>query len=92
MKKHLEDKEYDPVEVNHYCQQIADEITDLINSKPYKHFKHVVLVSIGSVIGRPGIYLGTKCLWNEKTDSYTTLQFQNKSLYAICLIYGLFYE
>ena len=92
MQKRLEDKLYEPRFAEDECQLIANHISEAIGKKPYKHFKHVVVVSIGSVKERPGIYLGSKCLWNDKTDSSTIARFQNSSLFAIALIYGLFYE
>jgi len=74
------------------CQHIATRISDALKAKSYKRYKHVVIVSIGSVKERPGVYLGSRCLWNDKTDSFATVRFENSSLYALAMIYGLYYE
>ena len=92
LQERLKDQIYQPQFAEDECQLISKHISEAIGKKPYKHYKHVVVVSIGSVKERPGIYLGTKCLWNDKTDSSTIVRFQNASLFAIVLIYGLFYE
>ena len=85
-------KSYDPQMSEEECQTISNLISGVIHKKPHKHFKHVVLVTIGSVKEKPGIYLCSKCLWNDKTDSSTTVRFHNTSLYAIVMIYGLYHE
>jgi len=92
LKQHLEDKTYDPEMCRNECQIIAAKISEALKAKNFKRYKHVVVVSIGSIKERPGVYLGSRCLWNDKTDSFATVRFQNTSLYAIAMIYGLYYE
>ncbi|XP_039255808.1 dynein light chain Tctex-type 5-like [Styela clava] len=92
LEEHLGSKPYDPNMCKTECQVIAAKISEAIKAKNYKRYKHVVVVSIGSLKERPSVYLGSRCLWNDKTDSFTTVRYKNSSLYAIAMIYGLYYE
>jgi len=92
LEQHLGDKAYDPALCRTESQVIAAKISEALKAKNFKRYKHVVVVSIGSLKERPGVYLGSRCLWNDKTDSFCTARYQNKSLYAIAMVYGLYYE
>jgi len=92
LRQQLHDKNYDPELCKTRSQMIASKISDALKAKNYKCYKHVVVISIGSLRERPGVYLGSRCLWNDKTDSFCTVRFQNKTLYAIAMIYGLYFE
>ena len=41
---------------------------------------------------KPSIFLGSRCLWNEVTDSFTSIRYSNSTLYCVVLIYALFYQ
>lgn len=92
LEKHLGEKTYDPSMCANESRTIAAEISEVVKAKQYKRYKHVVIVSIGSLKERPSVYLGSRCLWNDKTDSFTTVRYKNNTLYAIAMIYGLYYE
>lgn len=92
LRQHLQDKSYDPELCRVASQLISSKISDALRRKSVRSYKHVVMVSIGSLRDRPGVYLGSRCLWNDKTDSFCTVRYQNKSLYAIAMIYGLYFE
>ncbi|CAK8681802.1 dynein light chain Tctex-type 5-like [Clavelina lepadiformis] len=92
LRQHLQNKAYDPEMSRKECKDIAAKISEALKAKHYKRYKHVVLVSIGSLKENPGVYLGSRCLWNDKTDSFATVQYQNTTLYALAMIYGLYYE
>ncbi|XP_002130187.2 dynein light chain Tctex-type 5-like isoform X1 [Ciona intestinalis] len=92
LKSHLGESAYDPEMCRNESLAIAAKISEALKAKNYKRYKHVVVVSIGSLKERPGVYLGSRCLWNDKTDSFATVRYQNTSLYAIAMVYGLYYE
>jgi hypothetical protein len=86
------------------CKQLSEQLATsmLLNESavytqrlPTTHFKHVVIVSIGSVNSHLSsessgtVYFGSRCLWNRLTDFFTKAQFNNSSLYAIALIFSL---
>lgn len=92
LEEHLGDKAYDPAMCGAESKEISAKISEALKAKNFKRYKHVVVVTIGSLKERPGVYLGSRCLWNDKTDSFCTARYQNKSLYAIAMVYGLYYE
>ena len=92
LRECLQDKQYDPDVCRQVSQSTASKISDCLKARKHRQYKHVVVVSIGSLRERPGVYLGSRCLWNDNTDSFCTVRYQNKSLYAIAMIYGLYFE
>ena len=89
--RRLRDEQYDPVHCKSLSQELAALIMEEIKSLRIKHFKVVALVSIGSVNERPGMQFGSRCLWNEATDSFASVKFSNGSLFAVAMVYGLYF-
>jgi hypothetical protein len=97
----LEEK-YEPSKCKQLSEQLArqalERISRVQSTLATTHFKHVVIVSIGSVNSHVSsesngtVYFGSRCLWNRLTDFFTTVQFDNSSLYAIALIFSLRYD
>lgn len=54
-------------------------------------FRIVCLVHIGQN-NSPGIRIGSRCLWDEKFDTFSTSEFRNKSLFAMGMVFGVYYE
>jgi hypothetical protein len=95
----LFNEKYEPDKCKQLSEQLARDALERISSVhstlANKHFKHVVIVSIGSVNSHLSsessgtVYFGSRCLWNRLTDFFTKAQFNNSSLYAIALIFSL---
>lgn len=89
---HLYDKEYDPIHCKTYSQLLSSRILEEIKSMGYGHYKMVCVVSIGSMKERPGMQFGSRCLWNKETDNFISAKFSNTSLFAVAMVYGLYYD
>ena len=89
--RRLRDEHYDPVHCKSLSQELAALIMEEIKTLRIKHYKVVALVSIGSVNERPGMQFGSRCLWNEATDSFASVKFSNGSLFAVAMVYGLYF-
>ena len=92
LKEYLTDLEYEPNMCKAICQDIAAVIMERAKSLKVPRYKIVAVVSIGSLQEKPAIQFASRCLWNDKTDTSTTVRYSNKSLYAVALIYALYYE
>lgn len=92
LKDRLEDLKYDPQTCKKLSQELAAEIMERVKLLGIKRYKFVVVVSIGSLKEKPGMNFGSRCLWNHKTDNFANVKFTNGSLFAIALIYGMYYE
>ena len=71
---------------------LSAQISTIVREESPQHYKHVINVMIGSIAEKPSIYLGSRCLWNEVTDSFTSIRFNNQTLYCVVLVYALFYQ
>ena len=90
--KHLQDVEYEPVRCKQLSQELASIIMDGIKTLQIKRYKLIAVVSIGSIKERPGMQFGSRCLWNQDTDSFVSVKFTNGSLFAVAMVYGLYFE
>ena len=90
--KHLKDVMYNPARCKRLSQELAALIMERIKSLQLKRYKLVAVVSIGSIKERPGMQFGSRCLWNQETDTFASVKFTNGSLFAVAMIYGLYYE
>lgn len=88
----LADVQYDPVGCKELSQTLSGRILDVSKSLELQRYKFIAVVSIGSLRERPGMQLGSRCLWNQSTDSFVSVKFKNGSLYAVVLLYGLYFE
>jgi len=91
-------EDYEPCKCKKLCEQLAREALERINRFQIgsdSRRKYVVVVSIGSVASQPSssvdnggaVYFGSKCLWNGLTDHFTSVKFNNSSLYAIASVF-----
>ena len=92
LAEELHDTEYDPDRCKELSQKLAAAIMERVKGLSYKRYKLVALVTIGSLKERPGMHFGSRCLWNHKLDTFATVKFANRSLFALANIYGLYFE
>ncbi|KAK3755520.1 hypothetical protein RRG08_063596 [Elysia crispata] len=73
----------------------ALEITERVQSglklQPHDRYKFIVQSFIGQKSGQ-GVMLGSRCLSNQDTDSFTEFSFQNSSLWCTVLVFALYCE
>ncbi|XP_033624718.1 tctex1 domain-containing protein 1-like [Asterias rubens] len=92
LSTYLEEETYDPVRCKQLSQDIAGTINQRVRELHFPRYKLVSLVSIGSVKEKPGTHLGSRCLWDDRTDSSATVNYTNGSLYAVAMVYGLYFS
>nr|XP_002732142.1 PREDICTED: tctex1 domain-containing protein 1-B-like [Saccoglossus kowalevskii] len=92
LKSYLEHEEYDPDISRGLSKDLARVILDRVKALGFKRYKYVAIVSIGSIKERPGMNFGSRCLWDPKWDSFTTIKYANSSLFAVAMIYGVYFE
>lgn len=92
LSEHLHDKEYDSQQCKTLSQMTSAKILEEIKGMGFKRYKMVAVVSIGSMKERPGMQFGSRCLWNKETDNFISAKFNNTSIFAVAMVYGLFYD
>ena len=88
----LKDVKYEPSTCKTLSQELAGCIMEKLKSLNYKRYKLVAVVSLGSIKERPGLQFGSRCFWNQNTDKFTSVKYTNGSLFAVAMIYGLYFE
>ena len=88
----LKDKRYDSKLCKDMAQSLAGTIMEKVKSLDIPRYKYVASVSIGSVREKQGLHIGSRCLWNDRTDSSATVNYNNGSLFAVVMVYGIFRE
>ena len=85
------DEEYDAEK----CTMLSANLADVIKQKAKEvcspRYKIVTNISIGQLNGS-SLCLTSRCLWNERFDSYSEYTYTNGKLYAVGLVHGLFSE
>ena len=92
LAERLNDIKYDPSTCKVLSQELAGHIMERMKAFNFKRYKMVAVVSLGSIKERPGLQFGSRCLWNQNTDSFASVKYTNGSIFAVAMIYGLYYE
>ncbi|KAK2151602.1 hypothetical protein LSH36_357g01014 [Paralvinella palmiformis] len=92
LAERLKNRIYDPVCCKVLSQNLAAEIMENLKTLNIQRFKLVTVVSIGSMKEKPGIQFGSRCLWNQSTDSFASVKYINGSLFAVAMVYALYFE
>ncbi|KAK3595427.1 hypothetical protein CHS0354_003421 [Potamilus streckersoni] len=92
LKDSLGDSEYDALQCRSLSETLSSKILEEIQSLGYKRYKMVCVVSIGSLKNKPGMQFGSRCLWNKDTDYFISVKYSNASLFAVAMVYGLYFD
>ena len=89
--RELKDAKYEPDD----CRQLTTRISDIVKSQikdlELERYKLVCIVHIGQR-GNQEVKVGSRCLWDVKLDTYTSVEYQNTSLFAIATVFGIYFE
>ena len=92
MNDYLSDLTYDHQEVKLMSQQLSNKVLEGVKKLGFNRYKFVVSVNIGSLKEQATVHFGSRCLWNKDTDRFVTVKYSNKSLFAVSMIYGLYFD
>lgn len=91
LEGYLAEERYEP----ELCRQMSKTISEVIKARVKElmipRFKVICLVHIGQ-LGAQGLRIGSRCLWDEKFDTFSTFEFRNNSIFAVGSVYGVYYE
>ena len=90
--KNLSGVGYEDKEAKRLSLALSDEIKAKIRTTSISNrYKIIVQVTIGEK-KRQAVRCTSRCLWDKSTDNYTTVNYQNESLWAVATIFGLYTE
>jgi len=91
LDSYLAEERYEP----ELCRQMSKTISEVIKARVKEmmipRFKVICLVHIGQLSGQ-GLRIGSRCLWDDKYDTFSTHEFRNKSIFAIGSVYGVYFD
>ncbi|MBN3325388.1 TC1DB protein, partial [Atractosteus spatula] len=91
LDSYLSEASYNPTT----CGLLTQNLSDLIHSKAKDinppRYKLVCLVILGQCNDQ-GLRVTSRCLWDTETDNFAVATFQNTSLFAVAVVYGLYCE
>ena len=93
---HLEESLCEVRYSHHECGKMACELSERIKEEVKKKVdlprrKLVSFVTIGELRCQ-GARVGSRCIWNEKTDRYASASYKNSSLFAVGVVFAVFHE
>ena len=87
----LEKEKYDPIECGQLAKVIAQEIKDKAKALGFQRYKLVCTVNIGSKNDQ-GLRVGSRFVWDTAWDNYATGHFENSHIFAVAMLYAVYYE
>ncbi|XP_040613015.1 dynein light chain Tctex-type 5 isoform X2 [Mesocricetus auratus] len=88
---YLQEAEYDP----EFCRQMTKTISEVIKAQVKElmipRYKLIVTVYIGQRDCQ-SILIGSRCLWNPKSDTVSSYVFRNSTLFALANVYAVYFE
>ena len=91
LQEKLSNQNYDTQTCRMLCVQLSDEIKCRVKSLGMERFRFICNVSIGSNNGQ-GFFMASRFLWDEFNDNFSTSSFQNASLFAVAVVFGVLKE
>ncbi|XP_059418762.1 dynein light chain Tctex-type 4 [Carassius carassius] len=91
LDSYLEGVCYSPDSCSQLCQMLADLVLNKLKDVNPPRYKLVCQVVVGQS-GKQGIRVASRSMMNLSTDNYTSVVFQNPSLFAVALVHGMYFE
>ena len=91
LQEKLSTQSYDPNVCRVLCISLSEDIKRRVKNLGMERFRLICSVSIGSISGQ-GILMASRFLWNERKDNFSTSSYQNSSLFAVAIVFGVLKE
>ncbi|XP_036898855.1 dynein light chain Tctex-type 5 [Sturnira hondurensis] len=87
----LREEQYEPELCRQMTKTISEGIKAQVKGLRIPRYKLMVIVYIGQLSGQ-SILVGSRCLWNPKSDNVASYVFRNSSLFALANVYAVYFE
>ena len=88
LQEKLSNQTYDAQTCRVLCMTLTEDIKGRVKELGMERFRLICNVSIGSNSGQ-GVFMASRFLWNELKDNFSTSCFQNASLFAVGIVFGV---
>ncbi len=77
------------------CRQISKTLSDVVKARvkdlDLPRYKIICMIHIGQLKDQ-GLRMGSRCLWDSSSDSFSNYEYRNQSLFAIGTVYAIYSE
>ncbi|NWV83178.1 TC1DB protein, partial [Dasyornis broadbenti] len=87
----LREQRYDPGPCREAAKDIAEVVKARVKDLVVPRYKIVVVTHIGQ-LAEQGLHIGSRCLWDPASDTFSSYVFKNTSLFAVTNVYGVYFE
>ncbi|NXQ52630.1 TC1DA protein, partial [Anthoscopus minutus] len=87
----LGEQRYEPGPCRDAAKDIAEAVKARVKALPVPRYKVVVVAHVGQ-LGEQSLQIGSRCLWDPGSDTFSSYVFKNSSLFAVANVYGVYFE
>ncbi|NXY56136.1 TC1DA protein, partial [Callaeas wilsoni] len=87
----LREQRYEPGPCREAAKDIAEVVKARVKALGVPRYKIVVVTHVGQV-GEQSLQVGSRCLWDPGSDTFSSYVFKNTSLFAVANVYGVYCE
>ncbi|KAM6066456.1 dynein light chain Tctex-type 5 [Chlamydotis macqueenii] len=88
---YLREQPYEPARCRDVAKEIAEVIKARVKDLMIPRYKIVVLTHIGQ-LNEQSMQIGSQCLWDPASDTFSSYVFKNTSLFALANVYAVYFE
>ncbi|XP_009948445.1 PREDICTED: tctex1 domain-containing protein 1, partial [Leptosomus discolor] len=88
---YLREQAYEPAWCRDMVKDIAEVIKGRVKDLMIPRYKIVVVTHIGQ-LNEQGTRIGSRCLWDPVSDTFSSYVFKNASLFALANVYAVYFE
>lgn len=82
---------YNAAECGFLTKLLSSRIIEQVKSLNIERYKLVCIVNVGSKHNQ-GLRVASRCLWNPDFDTHVTASIENRTLFAVATVYGVYFE
>ncbi|NWI00407.1 TC1DA protein, partial [Tichodroma muraria] len=87
----LRERRYEPGPCREAAKDIAEVVKARVKALAVPRYKIVVVAHVGQ-LGEQSLQIGSRCLWDPESDTFSSYAFRNTSLFAVASVYGVYFE
>ncbi|XP_074643345.1 dynein light chain Tctex-type 5-B-like isoform X2 [Tubulanus polymorphus] len=91
LNTHLEGQAYDASQCSTKARALSQQIKAMVKELDFKRYKIIALVSIGEKKDQD-VRAGSRCIWDVNRDTYASASYENRQIWAVGTVYGIYYE
>ncbi|XP_074953436.1 dynein light chain Tctex-type 5 [Phalacrocorax aristotelis] len=88
---YLREQPYEPTRCRDVAKDLAEVIKARVKDLMIPRYKIVVVIHIGQ-LNEQSMQIGSRCLWDPASDTFSSYVFKNMSLFALATVYAVYFE